>query len=402
MSTIPLAELRGVFADGSGTTMKLGKQPLELPQFCAGYIDIVCYTADGSPKDISAITLLLGARRHPTDAAPALSLQFSFIDDEEENPDNNRARAEIIPGHWVDVDPKLYEYDVVAVVSDDDRFPIVPASALKVTNENTHPGDEVQVPDSQEPLAQGPQGEQGPPGPAPTNGAGDIGKAIVADGDDGAELGPVPAEAGIATGSGGTGNTSSATTGTATVVATLSVHETVFIRLDVAGTVLGTIADDGAVDSSGWQTLSHISSVDVNFPADWAGGNVVLTGMGCDGVSISETYVANPGNLVSGTKGFLNITAATASGGDGSHVADIVVGPLIGTARKPILSIHRVLFNGETTTPINSNTTEGTFEPTASKQADARYDIFYRFTHTHSITDPGHVHAGPAHTHVQT
>jgi hypothetical protein len=154
MSSMLLATLRAVFADGSEPIVTgPARQDLKLPQFVAGHIDIECVRSNGTAKDITAITLILGVRLHPTDATPKISLQATNYD-----PVTGLARCELVPGHWVGVNPKLYGYDVVAVVSAEDRFPVVPDSKFEVTDENAHPSDPVQVPASQQPLAQGPPG----------------------------------------------------------------------------------------------------------------------------------------------------------------------------------------------------------------------------------------------------
>jgi hypothetical protein len=70
----------------------------------------------------------------------------------------------VIPGHWLSIPPRRYSYDLVGVVTDDDRVQMVKASAFYVLDENVHPGDAIQVPASQQPLAQGPKGDKGDQG----------------------------------------------------------------------------------------------------------------------------------------------------------------------------------------------------------------------------------------------
>jgi hypothetical protein len=169
MSTAHLATLKAVFKDGSSPTVsRPTQQPLELPQFAAGHIWIECVNEDGSAHSLAYDTILLGVRRHPTDAEPAISVQASNMDvDPDGEAADNWARVELVPGHWTDVDPKLYGYDVVALVGGDpdDRVVVVPHSQWKTTAAAVHPGDDISVPESQQPLAQGLQGEQGPAGP---------------------------------------------------------------------------------------------------------------------------------------------------------------------------------------------------------------------------------------------
>lgn len=171
MATAHLATLVAVFKDGSRPIVsRQAVQPLELPQYASGYIWVECLNEDGEGHSLTYDTLLWGVRFRPTDSAPSIELQFTNMDtDPDGNPADNWARAELVPGHWVGVVPRIYGHEVVALIggNPDDRAVGVPYSQLKVTGAAVHPGDEVSVPESQEPLAQGPQGEQGPIGSLP-------------------------------------------------------------------------------------------------------------------------------------------------------------------------------------------------------------------------------------------
>lgn len=175
MSTQRLAILKAVFSDDSTPVRSIPTaQPLTLPQFASGHIFIECVNADGSPHSLAYDTLLWGVRRHPTDAAPAIELQATNLDtDPDGNPADNWARLELIPGHWVNVLPRLYEHSARAVVAGNtDDFPsVVPSGQLKVTNEDVHPGDLISLPPTGQPLAPGPKGDTGATGPAGANGA---------------------------------------------------------------------------------------------------------------------------------------------------------------------------------------------------------------------------------------
>jgi hypothetical protein len=162
MSTVQLASVRAVLVDGS-TPLRArpAVQPLVLPQYASGHIALSVVKSNGDPANITGKTFLLCARKHATDLTPALSLEATIT-----NGPNGLGRFELIPGHWLSVPPRRYGWDMVEVVDTDDRPQVIPASPLKVTDENVHPGDAIQVPNSQQPLAQGPQGAQGPAGAA--------------------------------------------------------------------------------------------------------------------------------------------------------------------------------------------------------------------------------------------
>jgi lysophospholipase L1-like esterase len=194
MSTARLATLKAVFVDGSRPVRsRPAVQPLSIAQFTAGHIYIECVNEDGSPHSLAYDTLLLGVRFHPTDANPAISLQASGLDtDPDGNPADNWARAELVPGHWTDVPPRLYGGEVVALVGGDpeDRVVVVPHSQWKVTPADVHPGDDISVPESQQPIGRGPAGPQGPAGPAGATGAAGSPGAAGAPGADGADGAP--------------------------------------------------------------------------------------------------------------------------------------------------------------------------------------------------------------------
>jgi hypothetical protein len=174
MSTALLATLKAVFEDGSSPIRSSPSvQQLDLAQYSAGHIYVECVNEDGSAHSLVYDTLLLGVRRYPTDAAAAISLQATILDtDPDGNAADNWARFELIPGHWTSAPPNMYGYQVVALVAGDpdDMLAVVPHSPWKTTAADVHPGDSISVPESQQPLAQGPAGPQGPQGPAGTAG----------------------------------------------------------------------------------------------------------------------------------------------------------------------------------------------------------------------------------------
>jgi hypothetical protein len=175
MSTALLAKLKAVFTDGSTPAVSTPMvQPLALAQFTAGHILVECVNSDGTAHALTYDTLILGVRLHPTDASAAISVQGSNLDvDDEGQPADNWCKFELVPGHWVNCEPRIYGYDVVALVggNPDDRIPVVPHSQWKTTPENVHPGDDVQVPASEPPLAPGPPGPRGAQGPKGDNGS---------------------------------------------------------------------------------------------------------------------------------------------------------------------------------------------------------------------------------------
>lgn len=154
--SVRLAKLRLVFADGIATVMRPTVQDLALPQYETGHIFVEAFRSNGDAYDLMTDTLLLGVRLHPTDVAPAIAVQATREYDDLDH----EARFELVAGHWPLVPPRLYGYDVVALLGGDPdkRLVVMPRSALRVTDENVHPGDEIEVPAAQQPLAQGPAG----------------------------------------------------------------------------------------------------------------------------------------------------------------------------------------------------------------------------------------------------
>jgi len=166
MSTELLAVLKAVFVDGS-TPLRSRRaiQPIALARYSAGRIWVECVNSDGSDHSIAYDTLLGAVRRDPADATPVIALQFSASDtDPDGNAADHWAYADLIPGHWVDCPVKLYHYNLVALIGGDpdDPVTVLPHSEWRTTPNNVHPGDDVEVPDSQQPLAPGPQGVPGP------------------------------------------------------------------------------------------------------------------------------------------------------------------------------------------------------------------------------------------------
>jgi hypothetical protein len=183
MSTALLFKLKAVVKDGSTpSTSTPTVQPIELAQFTAGYFLVEYVNEDGSAHSLVYDTPLHAVRFHPTDSAPAISLQGSVLDvDDEGDPADNWARFELVPGHWTDVPPRMYGHEGVLLIGGDpdDRVVVVPHSRWKTTSAAAHPGDDVSVPESQAALAQGPQGEQGPPGDLPEVAAADVDAVLV-------------------------------------------------------------------------------------------------------------------------------------------------------------------------------------------------------------------------------
>jgi hypothetical protein len=141
-----LATLKAVFTDGSTPVVSSPTvQPLALAQFTAGHILIECVNEDGSAHSLAYDTLIFGVRQHPTDATPAISVQrrTSTSTPMKEIPPTIGRASSWCRATGCAVPPRLYGYDVVALVNGDpdDRLPVVPHSLLKVTPENVHPGD---------------------------------------------------------------------------------------------------------------------------------------------------------------------------------------------------------------------------------------------------------------------
>lgn len=171
MSTALLATLKAVVRDGSTPrTSRTTQQPLELAQFTAGHFLVEYVNEDGSPHSLVYDTPLHAVRLHPTDAEPVISLQGTVLDvDPDGEPADNWARFDLVPGHWDGVAPRLYGHEGVLLIGGDpdDRVPVIPYSTWKTLPAAVHPGDDIEVPEAQAALAQGPRGEQGPPGDLP-------------------------------------------------------------------------------------------------------------------------------------------------------------------------------------------------------------------------------------------
>lgn len=159
MSTALLAVLKAVVKDGSTPVVsRPAVQPLALAQYSAGHFLVEYVNEDGSPHSLVYDTPLHAVRRHPTDADAVISLQGTVLAvDRDGNPAENWARFDLIPGHWVGVDPKMYGHEGVLLVGGDpdDRVPVIPHSPWTTTPADVHPGDNIQSVDPQAPLGQG-------------------------------------------------------------------------------------------------------------------------------------------------------------------------------------------------------------------------------------------------------
>jgi len=155
-----LGALQGVYPDGSTpTTARVLSQPIVVPRFDTGEIDVAVVNSAGAPFSLSGYTPLLTVRHLPSDLVPVVARQGTITDSA-----NGKIKFPIVPGDTLTAYPGYYQYDVVIVDGSGNQVTVVPASAFVIQPSLSQPGQSITVPPSQLPLA------QGPPGPQPSGG----------------------------------------------------------------------------------------------------------------------------------------------------------------------------------------------------------------------------------------
>jgi hypothetical protein len=202
----------------------------------------------------------------------------------------------------------------------------------------------------------------------------------------------------------------SATTGVTTQNAgaatlTRGVHET-FVYAPLWGDQVATVQEDTAAGIITAQP-THARTLDVSFPVGWAGGNVTIDGIAPDGTVQQEIYTSTPDSLVPGTKAFATVTAVTNGTLAGTvDVATVYTGAQLGVGG-PVDAFLFMTVDGVREAFAASSAANGTFSPTTALDGTQLLEAWYSqvdaiANHTHTITDPGHLHTGVAHTHTLT
>jgi hypothetical protein len=158
-------DLQAVMQDG--TTPADADDPTLLPygqdvtwtQWADGRVDVTCVGQDGVAFDITGGALILSVRIRPGDAAAIISREATIVSAED------GTAYFPIGSDDVGITARTYGYTVTYIDSDGKIWPVVPLSVWCIEPSDYVPGDAVTVPTSQDPLAQGPQGEAGPVGP---------------------------------------------------------------------------------------------------------------------------------------------------------------------------------------------------------------------------------------------
>lgn len=149
-------------------------------------------------------------------------------------------------------------------------------------------------------------------------------------------------------------------------------------------------------------------TMDVTFPAGWAGGTLTINGTGRGGAAISETFTKpGGGGTVVGTKAFFTVTnyvnsAPTVAG----FTATVGLGDAYGVPHDNVVAFLKVSIDGSADTFDIADTVNGTFDPVGAHHGNHNVDVWYTYTltisqasHTHTVTDAGHTHTQTSHTH---
>lgn len=151
MRTLPL---EAVFQDGAepdeGEPLAPYAQTIAIPQYTDCRLDVTCVGADGAAFDISGGALILSAKARPGDDEAVLSLEADI--DDGPNGLAHFTVGSVNSG----IDARSYGYIVVFTDADGYIWPVVANGNLAITPSEYVPGQEVTVPESQEPLALGP------------------------------------------------------------------------------------------------------------------------------------------------------------------------------------------------------------------------------------------------------
>lgn len=125
-------------------------QSLSVQQYTDCRVNIAALDSAGEPFDISGGTFVFTVKARPQDAEPIISLEAS-IDD------GPAGQAHLVIGSVnVSIPARSYGWNLVFVDSTGYIWPVVAEGVFAVPPSEYIPGQAVQVPSSQQPLAQGP------------------------------------------------------------------------------------------------------------------------------------------------------------------------------------------------------------------------------------------------------
>ncbi len=164
-----LYEITAVFLDGELPTD--GSEPLipetqnlAIAQWADEDIYINAFGQDGAAFAISGGAFVMSVKETPASTALVISREATIT----VSAGGSRCAYVPIGSNDVGITPKGYCYSLVFIDSAGKIWAPVLLSTFAVTPNDYTPGDDVTVPSSQQPLAQGPIGPTGPEGPAGT------------------------------------------------------------------------------------------------------------------------------------------------------------------------------------------------------------------------------------------
>lgn len=162
MRTLPIT---AVFQDGSepdeGESLAPFAQSLSVQQYTDCTLTVSCIKSDGDPFDISDGALVFTVKQRPGDADAVISREAIVVSAED-----GTANV-IITAADMSIAALSYGWNLVYLQNVGEElitWPVVAEGSFGVPPSEYTPGQEVTVPSSQEPLAQGPAGPPGDPG----------------------------------------------------------------------------------------------------------------------------------------------------------------------------------------------------------------------------------------------
>ena len=207
------------------------------------------------------------------------------------------------------------------------------------------------------------------------------------------------AQAGVASGSSGTG----AITGTSAAAATATMGvETLTAPAAKAVAVHAQVDDAGGPVIAGFTSPVVPRNVILTFGAAWAGGAVSVIGTDQDDLASTEIVAANLGGSTVGVRIFKTITSMTFTAGAGGagHELNIATGDKLGILAPLAIGVEAV--NGVQDLGVFDWTSKQRgFTPILLANGARNYTVIVCPTaasHSHGVG----TFAGPAHTHVQS
>jgi hypothetical protein len=126
--------------------------PITWPKWGDGRLRLTVKSGDLFAYDLTGCAIIMGVRRNPSDAEPAISREATILDAAA-----GRADVELVLADTAElVEEHDYQYDIQLIDADGLRWLIVPPSLFRLRATFAQPDDAVTVPEEQEPLALGP------------------------------------------------------------------------------------------------------------------------------------------------------------------------------------------------------------------------------------------------------